>query len=103
MKLNDPFGRMERRHQVGYESMRDSLRRGGVLTAQAAEEVLRKSKKRALKFLGAGVVVSLLVIILLPKALPWAVCLALLWLVWVVNSTLNGQRYIRRYIDEDLR
>jgi hypothetical protein len=44
----------------------------------------------------------LLVIWLLPKAMPVVFGLALFLVVWVANSTINGQRYIQRYIDEDL-
>jgi hypothetical protein len=103
MKLNDPFGRLESRHQIGYESMRDTMRSNGINTQQAALEFIRQSKKRALKFLGVAMVLLLPVIWLLPKAMPVTVSLALFLIVWIVNSNINGQRYIKRYIDEDLR
>jgi hypothetical protein len=103
MKLNDPFGRLESRHQVGYESMRDSMRRGGIDNPQAAREVIRQSKKHAFKMLGAGLLVLLPIILLLPKAMPITISLALFLVAWVINSTLNGKRYIQRYIDEDLK
>jgi hypothetical protein len=102
MKLNDPFGRMELRHQTGYESMRDTLRKSGIDTPQAALEAIGQTKKRALKYTGMITVLFLPMMLLLPKALPVTLSLALFLVVWVAISTLNGQRYIQRYIVEDL-
>lgn len=103
MKLNDPFGRMAMRHQLGYESMRDTMRNSGIDTPNAAWEVIRQSKKNALKYIGTGIAVLLLVTCLLPKAIPVTLSLALFLVAWVVNSTINGRRYVQRYIDEDLK
>lgn len=103
MKLNDPFGRMASRHQVGYESMRDTLRRGGVKTPQAAQELIHQSKQRAVKFSCIGLVVLLLLVCLLPKALPIAFGLVLFFGAWVASTTINGRRYIERFIDEELQ
>jgi hypothetical protein len=102
MKLNDPFGRLELRHQAGYEAMRDSLRSSGIDTPDAAREVIKQSKKRAIKYIGVGVAVLLAMMLLLPKLIPITASLALFLVAWVVNSALNGQRYIQRYIKEDL-
>ncbi len=103
MKLNDPFGRLESRHQAGYESMRDTLRANGIDTPEAARETIKRSKRHGLKYIGAGMAVLLPLILLLPKALPVTLSLALFLVVWVASSTYNGQRYIQRYIDEDLK
>ncbi len=103
MKFNDPFGRVERRHQIGYESMRDTMRRSGINTPQAAREIIRQSKTRSLKFLGVTMVLLLSVIWLVPKAMPMAFALALLMVIWVVSSAVNGRNYIQRYIDEELK
>lgn len=102
MKLNDPFGRLELRHQTGYETMRDTMRASGVDTPKAAREVIRESKKRAMKYIGVGMAVLLPMMLLLPKLLPVTVSLALFLVAWVAKSFLNGQNYIQRYIDEDL-
>ena len=102
MKLNDPFGRLESRHQLGYESMRDTLRNSGIDTPQAAQEVIDKSKKRGLKSIGVAIVLLLPLIFLLPKAMPVTISLALFFVVWVFKSNISAQSYIQRYIDEDL-
>ena len=102
MKLNDPFGRLESRHQIGYESMRDTLRSSGIDTPQAALEVIKQSKKRALKFLGVETLLVVPAVWLLPKLMPLTISLALFFVVWVVHSNMSAQRYVHRYINEDL-
>ena len=102
MKLNDPFGRLESRHQIGYESMRDTLRSSGIDTPQAALDVITQSKKRALKFLSVGILLVVPAVWLLPKLMPLTISLALFFVVWVVHSNMSAQRYIPRYINEDL-
>lgn len=103
MKLSDPFGRLESRHQLGYESMRDTMRESGITTPEAALDVVNQARKRAMKFLGGGTVVLLLVAGLLPTSIPIVLALELFLIVWAVNSTRTGQQYIQRYIDEDLK
>ena len=103
MKLNDPFGRMERRHQRGYEAMRDSLRMSTITTPEAALDVISQSKKQARRYIGVAVAVFLLAAILWPNALPVTFSLVLFFTVWIISSAINGQRYIRRYIEEELK
>lgn len=102
MKLNDPFGRQERRHQRGYETMRDTMQRGNINTAEEARQIIEDSKKRALNYIGVGLVIALLVALIVPNGVPLAVCLAVLIVVWIGSSTVNGKRYIERYIKEEL-
>jgi maltodextrin utilization protein YvdJ len=103
MKLNDPFGRMERRHQAGYEMMRTALRNAGIETAEQAEDAIRQSWKRGYKIMGVGMLLLLVVLVLFPTAAPLILALGVVMVVWVVSSNLSGQRYIKRYIDEDLK
>jgi hypothetical protein len=103
MKLNDPFGRLESRNQLGYESMRDTLRSSGIDTPEAAQEFIDKSKKRGFKFIGVVILLLLPLILLLPKAMPVTISLALFFVVWVLKSNISAQNYIQRYIDEDLK
>lgn len=102
MKLNDPFGRMESRHKLGYESMRDTMRKSGIDTPNAAWEVIEKSKKRALNYIAIGVAVLILMTLLLPKTMPITLSLGVFMVVWISNSAFNGKRYIKRYIDEEI-
>ena len=102
MKLNDPFGRMQARHQKGYEAMRTALREADVTTPQAARELIRQAVRRALAMLAIGGVLLVPVSALFPRFAPLGLGLGLFLAVWVVTSTLNGRRYITRYIDEEL-
>lgn len=102
MKFNDPFGRMASRHQRGYESMRDTLRNGGINTPDAAWEIIRQSKKRAQLYIGFAMAAFLLAALLWPEGRPLALSLLLFFIVWIATSAVNGQRYIRRYIDEEI-
>lgn len=103
MKLSDPFGRMERRHQAGYESVREALSNSDVDTAHKARELIKRSKARMIRFLTGIFIVLFLIFFLLPDMLPLALGLAVFLSVWSVTSTVNGSRYIQRYIEEDLK
>jgi hypothetical protein len=102
MNINDPFGRLAKRHQTGYESIRASLQQAGINTPQAAREIIRKTNIRSLKIVGSCLLALLLIAALLPKMLPVALGIAFLILVWITTWVINGRRYIKRYIDEDL-
>jgi hypothetical protein len=83
--------------------MRASLQSAGIETADAAKAVIRQARRRGLIFIGVVWLSMMLLGLLLPKALPLALGICLFALVWVVSSTLNGQRYIKRYIEEVLQ
>lgn len=102
MKFNDPFGRLESRHQRGYESMRDIMRKGRINTPEAALEVIKQSKERAQRYIVLALAAALLIALLWPEGRPAALSLVLFFIVWIATSAINGQRYIRRYIDEEL-
>ena len=102
MKFNDPFGRMANRHKLGYESMRDTMRESGVDSPKAALEVVAQSKKRAFNYIMIGTAILLLVTLLAPKSMPLTFSLGVFFSVWIITSMRNGQRYIQRYIDEEL-
>ena len=102
MKMNDPFGRIERRHQLGYETMRDNLLRGGIDSPQAAIEVIHQSKRRAFKIVGAAIVLAGLAALWAPDAALSVLVLLLIVIIWIINSFVNGQRYIKRFIKENL-
>ncbi len=102
MKLNDPFGRLERRHQVSYEAVRESLNRNNIDTAEGARTIIKDTKKRALKLVVAAIAAALLTYLLLPKALLVVGGVTVLAVAWVIAWTINGERYINRYIEEEL-
>lgn len=102
MKLNDPFGRMERRHEQEYLSLCQSLKEAGVQDRQAAEALCQRLDKRGRIALMVIVPVTLALILIFAA---YAVPLFLFGLVigvWVVNTTRKAKGYIRRYIDEQV-
>ena len=82
--------------------MQEALLRGGIKTPQAALEVINTSRQRALKIVGVGGALLLLMGGLAPKTIPLVIGMSVFLVVWVVTSTINGQRYIKRYIEEEL-
>lgn len=102
MKLNDPFGRMERRHQVGYEVVRDSLVRNNIGSPEAATKIIKDTKMRALRILGAAAAVVLLTYLLLPGAILIVGAVGVLGGAWVISWAINAERYIKRFIEEEL-
>jgi len=102
MKINDPFGRLERRHQIGYEAVKDSMVRNNIDTVEAARGIIQDTKKRALKFIAAAAVIALLTYLLFPRAIIIVAGLAVVIGAWVISWSINGERYISRYIDEEL-
>ena len=103
MKLNDPFGRMEKKHQAAYQMMREAMRNGGVTTVEAAQDVIKRSKNRTFKFLAVVLAVLLLILALFPRYMAAIACLAVIFIVWGIKSMVNGRGYVQRYIDEELR
>jgi len=102
LKLNDPFGRVERRKENSYQSLRQSLVESGVVRKEAAEALLKGMLKRAL----VGTLVLLLLVaslvLLLPQSRAVILLVGLVILLWLLASTLNAYGFIRRYIAEEL-
>ena len=96
MKMSDPFGRMERRHQAGYEAMRDALSSANINTPDKAREIMQQSKSRAVKFIFLFSIVLIAVGSFFPDGIAIALAVAIFLMVWVISSTVNGHRYIRR-------
>ncbi|MCG7874444.1 MAG: hypothetical protein N0C81_19925 [Candidatus Thiodiazotropha lotti] len=103
MKLTDPFGRMERRHQLGYERMRKALREAGIETPDEAKDVISQAWKRGFKIMGVGMLLLLGVLAIIPIAAPLILVVAIIMVGWVVSSNINGQKYINRYIEKEMK
>ena len=102
MKLNDPFGRLERRHQVGYETVRDSLNRNNIDTVEGARKIIRDTKMRAAKFVAGAGAALLLTYLLMPSFLVGVGAVVVLTGAWVITWAINGERYVTRFIEEEL-
>jgi phosphatidylglycerophosphate synthase len=102
MNLNDPFGRLQRRDEAGYDSMRQNLQVAGIDSADGVRQVMANTRRNVLTFCAIVVLSALLLLGLLPKLAPVTLSLALLLLVVAGNALIKGQRYLKRYIDEEL-
>ncbi|MCG8084446.1 MAG: hypothetical protein AB2735_03870 [Candidatus Thiodiazotropha taylori] len=103
MNLNDLFSRKERRHQMGYQMMRNALREAGIETPDKARDEISQVWKRGFRTMGVGMLFLLGVLAMIPTAAPVILALALIMVVWVVNSNINRQNYIKRYIKEEMK
>jgi hypothetical protein len=100
MNLNDPFGRMARKHAREYEALSKALQTEGIHSKEAAEEVLARITHRAK--IGAGIVLGCLLLgaLAAPKAVTVSGMLAIFFLFWVYTNWRNGHAYVHRYIEE---
>lgn len=103
MKLNDPFGRIASREEKEYQSLRNTLEKSNVKTILDAEYVMERLQSRKTKVVYAVLGILLLLGFIFPKAFALIVFLAALAVLWVLKTTKNARRYIKRYIEEELK
>ncbi len=102
MNINDPFGRMQGKQQRDYESLCQSLRKSGVTTPVAAQQLLQNLGKRMRYGLAIIVPITVALALLFPEARIITLAVGGLLAVWVVNVSRRGQQYLTRYISEEL-
>ena len=102
MNLNDPFGRVARREQQEYESLRDSLKESGVNSRSDADVILERIQARGIKIVTVIAIITLLVMLLYPGALTVTLIFTGLALLWVFKMTKNARQHIQRYIEEEI-
>jgi hypothetical protein len=102
MDMNDPFGRLGRRHDASYASVRESLQRANVETVQAAEAVRARMLKNSLQIGATGLIVLLVVGVIFPDAFDFMAVVTGITLVWVASTTVRGRGHVRRYMVEEL-
>lgn len=102
MNLNDPFGRVARREQQEYESLRDSLKESGVNSRSDADVILERIQARGTKIVTVIAIITLLVALLFPDAHTITLIFSGLALLWVFKMTKNARQHIQRYIEEEI-
>ncbi len=102
MNINDPFGRVQSRHQKAYESLRDSLKKVGLNNPGDAQALLEKLQRRAIKGLAIIIPTTLLLALVLPELQALVLVCGGLALIWLITTIKNSQQYIKRYIREEL-
>ena len=102
MNLSDPFGRMAKRQQQEYDSLSGTLREAGVTDIEQAESLIDDAKRRGKKSVTVAVLVTVILALVFPDARLVVIPLGAIFCFWVLKITTNGQKYIRRYIEEEL-
>jgi len=102
MNINDPFGRMQDKHQRNYESLRLSLEKAGLSSRADGQALLEKLRRRGIWGLAVIVAVTLLLALALPELRLFVLACGALLFFWLSKTSLNGREYVRRYIREEL-
>ncbi|MCW8928769.1 MAG: hypothetical protein OQL19_00855 [Gammaproteobacteria bacterium] len=102
MKMNDPFGRVNQRQEGQYATLRETLKRNGVDNEESAKLCLKTMLVNAIRLVLGIVVVTIIIVFLLPNIKSITLTFAGLALLWVVTSNLNGWRFVKRYMKEEL-
>lgn len=102
MNINDPFGRIQDKHQRNYESLRLSLKKAGLNNRADAQALLEKIRWRGIWGLAITIPVTLLLALALPELRLFVVACGALLVFWLSKTSLNGRDYVKRYIREEL-
>lgn len=102
MNINDPFGRVQEKHQRNYESLCLSLKKNGLTDRADAQALLVKLRQRGIWGLVFIVLVTLLLSLGFPELRFLVIACGLLLVFWLGKTSFSSQEYVRRYIREEL-
>jgi len=102
MNINDPFGRMQDKHQRNYESLCLTLQKAGLTNRADAQALLEKLRWRGIWGLVFIVPVTLLLALVLPELRLFVLACGVLLVFWLSRTSVNSQEYVKRYIREEL-
>ena len=102
MKLNDPFNRLAKQQQNEYLNFRDTLKAAHVDSVPNAEALLADINRRVWKFTAVIVLIVLVTSVFFPEVAVISMIIGLFTVLWAITSSVKGQRYVKRYIEEDL-
>lgn len=101
MKLNDPFGRMARRREREYESLKQALLKAGMTDEQKARDLMDNLAKRSKTGLMVIVPIVAVLALLFREYAVFILAFGALIILWLTNTSRRGQEYISRYIEEE--
>lgn len=102
MNINDPFGRIQDKHQRNYQSLCVSLRKAGITDQAAAQALLGRLRRRGIWGLALSIPTTLLLSLALPELLLLILVSGGLLVFWLSKTSLNSQEYVKRYMREEL-
>ncbi len=101
MKLDDLFSRNSRRQQKEYEAFRESLKSSSISSPAETEAQLNNLRIRTRIFIALVVAVAILVSLFMPELKGILIVFTILFLLWILTTTLKGKSFILRYIKEE--
>lgn len=98
MKINDPFGRVNRRQHSAYLVLRDRLRAQGVQDATAAAGVARHMSRTAMWLVLATVLIGAMIAFAIPGLSGIVTVLGTLLLAWIGVHFFQARMHLKRYV-----
>ena len=102
MNLNDPFNRLCKQQHNEYLTFRDALKNAQVDSLPSAEALLADIKKRAWKYNAIVALTVLVISVLFPEAAIISMIFGVLISLWLITNSFKGQRYVKRYMQEEI-
>jgi len=101
LKLNDPFGRVSKRNQRDYASLRDRFRQEGIRDAQGVKRIAENMTATAVRVVLLVLGISIAAALFFPQALAILVALNVLILLWGLSVYLKTRLHLKRYVREE--
>ena len=101
MKLDDLFNRNSRRQQNEYEAFRESLKSSSISSPAETEALLNNLRIRTQIFVTLVVAVAIFISFFMPELKGIVFVFTVLFLLWILTTTLKGKSFILRYIKEE--
>lgn len=101
MKLNDPFGRVSRRNEASYRSLRDRLQQEGIRDSQALRRVTANMTATIVKSLVLLFGLSVALGLFFPPLRIALFGIYVLVLLWVAVVYLKTRVHLNRYLQEE--
>ena len=101
MKLDDLFNRNSRRQQKEYETFRESLKSSSISSPAETKALLNNLRIRTRIFVTLVVAIAIFTSFFMPELKGISIVFTVLFLVWILATTLKGKSFILRYIKEE--
>ncbi len=102
MNFKDPFGRLEKKRERDYASLRQTLPGAGIPTRADAEQLMENVGKRGKYGLMIIIPLTLLLMLLIPEGRIVCGTIGTLVGLWAYITSRKIQGHVQRYIKEEL-
>lgn len=101
MNLNDPFNRLSRRQQSEYAAFHRSMKESAIGSSTQARALLANIWKRTWSIASVLAGITLTGSLLFPELAIVTMTFGVLALLWLLTTTFKGQRFMRRFIQDE--